>query len=97
MPEFLRNSDAFIWSIEADPRLRSTIVSLVMVDRAPNWEQLVDRFELLSRTMPMFRQRVTPSLHLCDRDQHGYRRHSGRRRFYDCLVAGFDEVLALAN
>ena len=61
MADFLRNTDAFTWSMESDPRLRSTIVSLVLLDRTPNWEQLVDRFELLSRTMPMFRQRVTPS------------------------------------
>jgi Wax ester synthase-like Acyl-CoA acyltransferase domain/WS/DGAT C-terminal domain len=61
MAEFLRNSDAFVWSIESDPRLRSTIVTLVLFDGTPNWEQLVDRFELLSRTMPIFRQRVMPS------------------------------------
>ena len=30
----------------------------MLLDRNPNWEQVVDRFELLSRTMPMFRQRV---------------------------------------
>lgn len=34
MTEFLRNSDAFIWTIENDPRLRSTIVTLALVDRA---------------------------------------------------------------
>ena len=61
MAEFLRNSDAFIWSIETDPRLRSTIVTLVLLDRSPDWDELVDRFELLSRTVPMFRQRVVPS------------------------------------
>jgi diacylglycerol O-acyltransferase / wax synthase len=61
MAEFLRNSDAFIWSIESDPRLRSTIVTLVLLDRSPDWTELVDRFALLSRTVPMFRQRVVPS------------------------------------
>lgn len=61
MAEFLRSSDAFIWSIEADPRLRSTIVTLVLLDRSPDWNELVSRFELLSRTVPMFRQRVIPS------------------------------------
>jgi diacylglycerol O-acyltransferase len=59
--EFLRNSDAFVWSIENDPRLRSTIVTLVLLDRSPDWSALVNRFELLSRTVPMFRQRVVPS------------------------------------
>jgi hypothetical protein len=61
MANFLRNSDAFSWSIESDPRLRSTIVTLVLLDRSPDWDALVDRFELLSRTVPMFRQRVVPS------------------------------------
>jgi diacylglycerol O-acyltransferase / wax synthase len=61
MADFFRNSDAFIWSIEADPRLRSTIVTLVLLDRSPDWTALVERFELLSRSVPMFRQRVVPS------------------------------------
>ena len=61
MADFLRNTDAFMWSMESDPRLRSTIVSLVLLDRTPNWERLVERFDLLSRTMPIFRKRVTPS------------------------------------
>jgi diacylglycerol O-acyltransferase / wax synthase len=61
MAEFLRNSDAFVWSIESDPRLRSTIVTLILLDRSPDWDTLVNRFELLSRTVPMFRQRVVPS------------------------------------
>ncbi|MGZ5366090.1 MAG: wax ester/triacylglycerol synthase domain-containing protein, partial [Mycobacterium sp.] len=61
MADFLRNTDAFMWSMESDPRLRSTIVSLVLLDRTPKWEQLVERFDLLSRTMPIFRKRVTAS------------------------------------
>lgn len=61
MADFLRNTDAFMWSMETDPRLRSTIVSLVLLDRTPDWERLVERFDLLSRTMPIFRQRVAPS------------------------------------
>lgn len=61
MADFLRNTDAFLWSMESDPRLRSTIVSLVLLDRTPNWDKLVERFDLLSRTMPIFRKRVTPS------------------------------------
>ena len=31
MTEFLRNSDAFTWAMESDPRLRSTVVSVVPV------------------------------------------------------------------
>lgn len=61
MPGFLRSSDAFIWSIESDPCLRSTIVVLVLLDRPPDWRELTKRFELLSRVVPAFRERVVPS------------------------------------
>ncbi|MBS1693018.1 MAG: DUF1298 domain-containing protein [Actinobacteria bacterium] len=61
MAEFMRNSDAFAWSMEHDPRLRSTIVSIVLLDRAPDWQHMVDRFDRISRIVPMFRQRVLPS------------------------------------
>jgi diacylglycerol O-acyltransferase / wax synthase len=61
MAEFLRNSDAFTWSIESDPRLRSTIVTLVLLNRSPDWNELVNRFESLSRRVPTFRERVVAS------------------------------------
>lgn len=63
MAEFLRNSDAFAWAMETDASLRSTVVSIVTLDRTPDWDVVVDRTERLSRTVPMFRQRVveTPS------------------------------------
>jgi WS/DGAT/MGAT family acyltransferase len=62
MARFLRNTDAFVWSIESDPRLRSTIVTLVLLDRAPDWNEVFSRFDFLSRSVPMFRQRVVPSI-----------------------------------
>lgn len=62
MAEFLQNTDAFVWSIEGDPRLRSTIVTLVLLDRSPDWGELVNRFDMISRTVPTFRQHVVPSL-----------------------------------
>jgi diacylglycerol O-acyltransferase len=33
MTEFMRNSDAFTWAMESDPRLRSTVVTVIMLDR----------------------------------------------------------------
>ena len=62
MSDFMRNTDAFALGMEADARLRSTVVSVVMLDRPPDWDVLVDRFERVSRLMPMFRQRVEPTL-----------------------------------
>lgn len=61
MTEFLRNTDAFTWSMEADPRLRSTVVTLILLDRSPDWERVRDRFDLVSRQLPVFRQRVVNS------------------------------------
>ena len=58
MSEFMRNSDAFAWAMEHDASLRSTVVTIIMLDRSPDWDVLVDRFERIGRAVPMFRQRV---------------------------------------
>jgi diacylglycerol O-acyltransferase / wax synthase len=58
MTEFMRNTDAFALGMEEDARLRSTVVTVLMLDRSPDWGVLVDRLERVSRLMPMFRQRV---------------------------------------
>ncbi|MDT5010619.1 MAG: diacylglycerol O-acyltransferase / wax synthase [Mycobacterium sp.] len=61
MTEFLRNSDAFTWAMESDPRLRSTVVSVIVLDRPPDWDEVRNRFDFISRKVPMLRQRVVPS------------------------------------
>lgn len=61
MADFMRNTDAFTWAMESDPRLRSTVVTVAFLDKSPDWDALRHRFDLLSRRMPMFRQRVAPS------------------------------------
>jgi diacylglycerol O-acyltransferase len=61
MTSFMRNSDAFTWAMESDPRLRSTVVSVVLLDRSPDWDAVRERFDLISRKLPMFRQRVVAS------------------------------------
>jgi WS/DGAT/MGAT family acyltransferase len=61
MSEFLHNTDGFVWSIERDPRLRSTIVIVVLLERSPDWDQVVSRFELLTRSVRRFRQKVATS------------------------------------
>jgi len=62
MTEFMRNSDAFSWSMESDPRLRSTVVTVILLDRAPDWEAVRSRWDLISRRLPMFRKRVVESV-----------------------------------
>ena len=61
MTTFMRNSDAFTWAMESDPRLRSTVVSVVVLERSPDWDEVHERFDLISRKLPMFRQRVVAS------------------------------------
>ena len=57
----MSHTDAFTWAMEEDPRLRSTVVSLVLLDRIPDWNVVRDRFEALTRIVPMFRQIVVES------------------------------------
>lgn len=61
MTEFMRGSDAFTWAMESDPRLRSTVVTLLILDRSPAWDAVRDRFDAVSRRLPMLRQRVVAS------------------------------------
>ena len=61
MTDFMRATDAFTWAMESDPRLRSTVVTVLMLEKSPDWNEIRDRFDLISRTLPMFRQRVVQS------------------------------------
>ena len=51
-------SDAFTLRMERDPILRSTITAVVVLDRSPKWDVLVDRIERATRLAPTFRQRL---------------------------------------
>ena len=57
----MRASDAFTWYMERDPALRSTVVVIDWLDRAPDWDVLVGRVDRISRVMPSLRQRVVES------------------------------------
>lgn len=57
--------ETLMWRVESDPRLRSTVLGLYLLDQAPEWERLVAAHEWASRIIPRFRQRVVdPPLHL---------------------------------
>ena len=62
MVELMRSSDAFTWQMEREPGLRSTVVTIFMLDRSPDWDDLLGRFARLSATLPMFHQRVVESV-----------------------------------
>lgn len=58
---YMGASDAFSWHMERDPVLRPSIVVVVWLDRAPDWDALVARVDRVSRLMPSLRQRVIES------------------------------------
>ncbi len=55
---YMRDSDAFSWYMEQDPLLRSTVVSVMLLDSRPDWDRLWDRLERASRLTPGLRHRV---------------------------------------
>ena len=57
----MSDADALMWRNEKDPALRSTIVAVAILDRAPSRERLEDRLERTSRLVPRLRQRVVHS------------------------------------
>ena len=61
MTEFMRSTDAFTWAMESDPRLRSTVVTVLLLEKSPDWDDVRDRIDLITRKLPMFRQCVVES------------------------------------
>ncbi len=57
----MRGTDAFSWHMERDPALRSTVVTLLWLDRPPDWDVLAARIDRMSRVMTGLRQRVAES------------------------------------
>jgi len=50
--------EALMWRAESDPRMRSTICSLAILDRMPDWDRFVAACDWGSRMAPRFRQKV---------------------------------------
>ncbi len=100
MTEFLRNSDAFMWSIERDARLRSTIVTLIVLEETPDWDDVVERFDRLARAVPRFRQRVVESPYPLPprwEDDHDFDLTFHLRRVSAAKPGTFDTVLEAAR
>lgn len=61
--EEMTGFEAMMWRVEADPRLRSTVVIVELLDVEPDWDRYVAAIEWTSRVVPRFRERiVTPFL-----------------------------------
>lgn len=54
----MSDADALMWNIEKDPILRSTIVAVGVLDRAPDFDRLRRRLDRASISIPRLRQRV---------------------------------------
>jgi hypothetical protein len=54
----LGDADTLMWNIDRDPALRSTIVTALVLDRAPAWNAVLARLERGTRLIPRLRQRV---------------------------------------
>ena len=57
-PIRLSGWDFATWrSASEDPIMRSTMIGLLILDRDPDWDRLVDRYERASRVVPILRRR----------------------------------------
>ena len=48
--------EALMWRIEADPRLRSPMTMVDLLDQVPDWERLRAAHDWASRLIPRFRR-----------------------------------------
>jgi len=62
MPDrtYLSQNDTIMWMVEADPLLRSTILGVVLLEKAPEWERVRTRVEAVSHQVPALREKVMP-------------------------------------
>jgi diacylglycerol O-acyltransferase len=93
--------EALMWRAEVDPRLRSPIVGVELLDCAPDWDRFVQAHEWATRMVPRFRQRVveaplgigTPSWVVDERFDLHY--HLRRTRLPE--DGGWPDLLAVAE
>lgn len=57
-PDEMSAFEGVMWLAEVDPRLRSTIVSVLVLDRQPEWERLQAELRWLVAAVRRFRQKV---------------------------------------
>lgn len=93
--------EALMWRAESDPRMRSTICSLAILDCMPNWKRFVAACDWGSRMAPRFRQKVVePALGLgtpCWVNDPDFDLHYHVRRIRITSGGGWDEVLESAE
>jgi diacylglycerol O-acyltransferase len=99
--EEMTGFEALMWRVEADPRMRSTVVIVETLDLEPDWDRLVAAIEWASRVVPRFRERiVTPFLgagtpHWALDPDFDLHYHVRRLGLHD--GAGLDDLFTLAE
>ncbi|MEV6134757.1 wax ester/triacylglycerol synthase domain-containing protein [Nocardia sp. NPDC051990] len=54
----MTQTDLFTWSMEQDPALRSTIITVLVLDREPEWNRFWHSIDRGTRMVPKFRHRL---------------------------------------
>lgn len=54
--------EAMMWRAESDPKMRSPVLALEILDTTPDWDRLVAAHDWASRMVPRFRERVRDAL-----------------------------------
>jgi diacylglycerol O-acyltransferase len=93
--------EALMWRAESDPRMRSTICSLALLDCMPDWDRFVAACDWGSRMAPRFRQKVVePALGLgapCWVNDPDFDLHYHVRRIRVTGKGGWPEVFEAAE
>jgi diacylglycerol O-acyltransferase len=93
--------EALMWRAESDPRMRSTICSLAILDRMPDWDRFVAACDWGSRMAPRFRQKVVePAFGLgipCWVNDPDFDLHYHVRRIRVTAGGGWQEVFEAAE
>jgi diacylglycerol O-acyltransferase / wax synthase len=58
IPSGMNALEAMMWRAEVDPRLRSTVTIVDVLDSEPDWDRLVDAHEWATHLIPRLRERV---------------------------------------
>ena len=57
-PSEMNPLETMMWRAEVDPRLRSPVIILDVLDTAPDWDRVVASHEWATRFVPRLRERV---------------------------------------
>ena len=65
--EHVGDMETLFWRVERDPLLRNTMMAVMVLEKAPDRERVLDRIERASRLVPGWRHRlVSPPLNLAN-------------------------------